>query len=159
MRQGMYRTMERQVMDKRGGMAECQRGRRRTTDSSGTITCCRTWSDLRWAFCIYISLCMSTHQLLHECVTDRYENCCDEVYHWRTAMVVPESLYSIYKCWKKAIFCTKWRHVACSMDIMLSKNPSEAGYTSSEQIILLFPLLICPTFIWYHPSHCPTIFS
>ena len=25
-----------------------------------------------------------------------------------------------------------WRHVACSIDIILSKNPIEVGYTSSD---------------------------
>ena len=35
-----------------------------------------------------------------------------------------EFLYSMYKCWKKLFL---WRHVACSRDIILSKNPSESG--------------------------------
>ena len=35
-------------------------------------------------------------------------------------------------CWKKAICLPMWRHVACSIDIILSKNPIEVGYTSSD---------------------------
>ena len=50
-------------------------------------------------------------------------------------MVGPALLYSINKCWgRKAIFCTKWRQVACSMDTILSTNPIEAGYPSSNII-------------------------
>ena len=51
--------------------------------------------------------------------------------HWRPAMIGQEFLYLIYKTLKKCRFCTKWRHVACSMDIIVSKNLSEAGNTSS----------------------------
>ena len=36
---------------------------------------------------------------------------------------------------KRRFFCMKWHHVACSMDIILSKNASEAGYTSTVYLI------------------------
>ena len=44
------------------------------------------------------------HHLLREHATERYENCCDEVYPL-AAMVGPEFL-SIYKCRGENVFCT-----------------------------------------------------
>ena len=45
------------------------------------------------------------------------KNACYLLHHYR-------GLESVEKC----IVCTKWRDIACSIDIIVSKNPSEAVY-------------------------------
>ena len=66
---------------------------------------------------------MSTHQLLHERATERYGNCCDEAYPLAVddgrARVLLFDLYVI----QNGFFALKWRHIACSIDIILSVNP------------------------------------
>ena len=57
--------------------------------------------------------------------------------HWRTAVVGPEFLFSIYKCWK---FCTKWPHVA-----RVIEGPSLYTVLEAEQ-------LLSRAFTWHHST-------